>query len=104
MREKYYISSRPGTDEKYLIHKEDCPFLAGRDRQIFLGAFQTVKGALEKGQKFFKPAAVCRFCLKEHCTETGFRIVPWIFRKECARSSIKLNDPGHIGALLCCKN
>ncbi|HOX75889.1 MAG TPA: hypothetical protein PKX27_12780 [Bacteroidales bacterium] len=104
MREKYFISSRPRTDGTYLIHKEGCPFLPGCDRQIFLGAYKSVKGALEEGQKYYKTASACRFCLKEHCHDTGFRMFPITISGAGSGSSLRMNDPGHVSALVCCKN
>jgi len=104
MGEKYFISTKPRTDGAYSIHREGCPFIPGRGKHIFLGTFKSVKSAFDEGQKYFKAAGICRFCLKEHYPEKGFRVIPGTFRISGFGSTGILNDSEHVSALVCCKN
>lgn len=104
MGEKYFICTKPRTDGMYSIHREGCPFLPGRGKHIFLGTFQSGRSAYEEGQKYFKAAVICRFCLKEHYKEKGFRVIPRTFRISSSGSSGILNGSEHVSALVCCKN
>ena len=104
MGDKYFINTKPRTDGTYSIHKEGCPFLPGRGKHIFLGKFQSVKSAFGEGQKYFKAAVICRFCIKEYRPEISCRIFPGTFRKSGFGSTGILNDSGHINSLLYCKN
>jgi len=88
----------------YSIHRAGCPFLSGRGKHIFPGTFQSGKSAFEEGQKYFKAAVICRFCLKEHYQEKGFIIIPGTIRMSGFGSSGILNDSEHLSALVCCKN
>ena len=104
MGEKYYISIKPRTDGTYSIHKEGCPFIPECGKHIFLGTFQSVKSAIEEGQKYFESAGTCRFCLKEHCQEKGYRIFTGKFRISGSGLSVIPYNSEHASALVCCKN
>lgn len=104
MAEKYYISTKPRADGTYSIHKEGCPFIPGRGKHIFLGTYQSVKSAFDEGQKYFKAAGICRYCLKEHCPEMSFRKFPGTIRISGFGSSVIPNDSEPVSALMCCKN
>ena len=104
MEKKYFISMKPLINGTYSIHKEGCPFLPGQEKHIYLGTFQSVKSAIDEGQKYSEAAGICRFCLMEQCPEKNFRIFPGTLRISGFESSVIPNDPEHVNAFLYCKN
>jgi hypothetical protein len=66
MIEKYFISTNSSIHGSHTIHKLQCPFLPEPGRRILLGAFQSSRGAVKEGRRYFRRADSCPFCLKEH--------------------------------------
>jgi len=62
---KYYLNKWARADGSHIVHKEGCPFLSGRDRQIFLGSFEFYQSAMEEGRLYFELTAACIYCLKD---------------------------------------
>ncbi len=69
MKANYFISVRPQLNESHSVHKEDCPFLPGPGKRIFIGNFQSPHNAEEEGKKYFSSPNRCLFCSKEHYEE-----------------------------------
>jgi hypothetical protein len=67
---KYYVVIRPQTDENHAVHKEDCPFLPENEKRIYLGMFGSCEEAIREGKRHFPRTNHCRFCSKEHQTES----------------------------------
>jgi hypothetical protein len=66
MISKYYVALRPQLNKQHAVHKEDCPFLPDADKRICLGYFQSEKEAIREGEKHYRSAGKCRFCMNEH--------------------------------------
>jgi hypothetical protein len=101
---KYYISTTPRTNGSHTVHKDGCPFLPGRGKQIFLGNYQSVKNAVAEGRKYFKNTGCCIFCMKEQSLEEGIRILAGSIHMSCLKSSEILNDSSPENVLFCCTN
>ncbi|HLN19774.1 MAG TPA: hypothetical protein VK213_01705 [Bacteroidales bacterium] len=63
--EKYYVATRPQTDEIHSIHKEGCPFMPESEKRIYLGMFPSGNDAGIIGKEYFTNTCGCRFCSKE---------------------------------------
>lgn len=68
MARKYFVAIRPQTNKYHTIHLEGCPFLPENEKRIYLGNLDSVNEAVGEGQKHFRSACCCLFCLKEHFT------------------------------------
>jgi len=71
MRSRYFISTRPRADGSHTVHRDGCPFISGEERQLFLGNYDTLQGALDEGKKYYKVTGICVFCLKDQCRIKG---------------------------------
>lgn len=65
MTDKYYIATRPTTNEDHSIHKEGCPFMPAKEKRIYLGIFNTSGAAADEGRNYFDKSQKCRFCCHE---------------------------------------
>jgi hypothetical protein len=66
---KYYVATRPQTNEHHAVHKEDCPFVPDYEKRIYLGIFNSGQDAVREGQKHFPRTKSCPFCLNGHQQE-----------------------------------
>jgi hypothetical protein len=73
MEAKYYVATRPRTDEMHGIHKEGCPFLENDEKGIFLGTFKSGYDAETAGLRHFSKTKCCAFCAKEHQAAEPFK-------------------------------
>jgi hypothetical protein len=71
MTERYFISTNPRISGSYSIHRQGCPFFPEPGKMIFLGAFQSSRGAVREGRRYFRSADSCPFCSKEHSKMKG---------------------------------
>jgi hypothetical protein len=69
MKTKYFICTRPQTNDSHTVHKEGCPCLPAPEKRIFLGVFRSPDEAVEEGRKHFPAPAGCRFCSKKYYKE-----------------------------------
>ena len=67
MGNRYFISTRPRADGSHTVHREGCPFIPGEEQHLFLGNYDTLEGAVNEGNKYYKITGICVFCLKDHC-------------------------------------
>lgn len=65
MSERYFIAKKSQSDEKHLIHKDNCPFLPVPEKRIYLGKFHSHNEALNNGKRIFTNSNCCIFCAKE---------------------------------------
>ena len=70
MEPMFYIGIRPHANGRYYIHADDCPLLPSPWKRICLGTFMSPEEALEEGEKYFKNACCCSFCLGVDHRET----------------------------------
>lgn len=63
--EKYYVATKPQTNNVHSVHREGCPFMPDVGKRIFLGLFTSGNQAGEESRKYFDNSHGCRFCAKE---------------------------------------
>jgi hypothetical protein len=65
----YYLNRRPMLNGLHAIHTENCPFVAGEDRRIYLGEYESCKDAVRAARKHFSGSEGCLFC-SQLCAHT----------------------------------
>jgi hypothetical protein len=79
---KYFIATRPQTNEYHSVHKEDCPFLPEEGKRKSLGSFERPGEALSEGKKHFKQSKCCLFCSGEYSPENRIYEEPVFLHSE----------------------
>lgn len=65
MAERYYVATRPRTNDYHPVHKEGCPFLDDNGEEIYLGLFNSGHEAIKISKLSFARTENCLFCCKE---------------------------------------
>jgi len=63
---QYFLSSRPLSTGKYVLHRIGCPILWVREPGIFLGTFEDAGKAVTESRRFYRKVGTCPFCMKKY--------------------------------------
>ena len=64
MNIEYFISLRTLRPGKYILHKEDCPFLPEKENRFSVGAHDSSAHALTEATGYFPITSGCPFCTR----------------------------------------
>ena len=76
---RYFLSLKPLSTGKYVLHRVGCPVVMPGEPGIELGSFKDPGMAVAESRKYFRKVGLCPFCLKKFYKE----------RAECARSEVQ---------------
>jgi hypothetical protein len=91
---KYFIRNRADYRGRYVIHKENCPFIPEEDQRINLGEFKSVEEVLKSGNEYFRNRVVCPFCLKDEG-----KMSSQVNRADVQVSEFILSDPAEFSTV-----
>jgi hypothetical protein len=96
---QYFLSSKPLSTGKYVLHRIGCPVLRPGEPGIFLGTYDDAGRAIKAGQRYFRKTVVCPFCLKKHHKKKG----PCANAADYSGMQVKLTDlaPSWYSIMLC---
>lgn len=74
---KYFVRVKPQFTGYNAVHKENCPFLDGTARKIYLGEFSSSDDAVTEAQRFFLFSKGCSYCMQTRVMEINKFVMEW---------------------------